>query len=102
MVRRLEWWPEHVGGPIWDSAKSVSPEELGLAPDLIERLARWNASYGDNRLPIDGPGDPAWLQEGADLLREVRVALGERVEVVVTEPWWGVPDEDYEQPGPPS
>jgi hypothetical protein len=72
VVRRLEWWSEHVGGPLWDSATSVSPEELGLAPDLIERLARWNASYGDNRLPIDGPGDPAWLEEGADVLREVR------------------------------
>jgi hypothetical protein len=62
-------------------------------------LARWNSSYDEGRLPIEGPGDATWLQEGADLLIEIRVALGERVKVVATEPWWRLPDEDFEQPG---
>ncbi|HEX5534869.1 MAG TPA: hypothetical protein VFX33_14105 [Actinomycetales bacterium] len=40
-------------------------------------------------MPIEGPGDSAWLCEGRQLLREIRTALGNEYRVVVTEPWWG-------------
>jgi hypothetical protein len=40
-------------------------------------------------VPIEGPGDEDWLSEGKRLLGEVRTALGDQHEVVVTEPWWG-------------
>lgn len=64
VVQRLEWWPEYDGGPLWDEAETVPLDDLGLAPDLVERLAAWNSSYTDDRLPIGGPGDVAWLAEG--------------------------------------
>jgi hypothetical protein len=99
VVRRLEWWPDNEGGPLWDEGKSVPLDDLGLTPDLVQRLVAWSSSYTDDRLPVDGPGDVIWLEEGANLLKELRVALGERVRVVVTEPWWGIPEEDFQQPG---
>ena len=101
MVRRLEWWPEYERGPLWEGATTVSPDDLGLPPDLAKRIEGWSSRYNDDRLPVDGPGDSAWLQEGSALLKEVRRSLGERVQVVVREPWWGVPDEDFEQPAGP-
>ena len=70
MSRRLEWW-----------------------------LEVWKSGYRDDRLPIDGPGDKDWLDEGALLLKEVKAALRDEVEIVVTEPWWDFPDQDFDQPG---
>ena len=97
MGRRLEWWPDDDGAVLRDGAKVVALGELDLPPDLIGRIEPWKARYEDDRLPIDGPGDPDWLREGGDLLRQVRFAVGERFEVFVTEPWWGLPDEDFKQ-----
>lgn len=45
-------------------------------------------------MPLDGAGDSYYLAEGQSLLAEVRAALGPRYRVVVTEPWWGEPEED--------
>jgi hypothetical protein len=98
-VRRLEWWPDYDGGLLREAAKPVDLGRLGLPDGLLGQIANWMAQYGDERLPIDGPGDQAWLEEGGILLKRVRLVLGELVEVYVTEPWWGVADEDFEQPG---
>ena len=56
---------------------------------LVESAAAWNAAYEENKVPIEGPGDAAWLREGIRLLHEIRGALGNEYRVVVTEPWWG-------------
>ena len=62
---------------------------LGLPPDLVARLTLWNAGYAEDKLPIEGNGDSAWIGQGMELLAEVRQCLAGRCEVVVTEPWWG-------------
>jgi hypothetical protein len=88
-VKQLEFWPEYGAGPLWDEGAGVDPTQLGLPTELVERLVAWNARYGDERLPMEGPGDPAWLGEGRRLLAETRTALAASHRVVVTEPWWG-------------
>jgi hypothetical protein len=60
-----------------------------VPPELEERLRAWNCQYSEEKIPIDGPGDAAWLREGTDLLRRTRAALGSGYQIVVTEPWWG-------------
>lgn len=49
----------------------------------------WNSQYEEDRLPLDGPGNVEWLPEGVSLLRQLRIDLGDAVDLVVTEPWWG-------------
>jgi hypothetical protein len=88
-VKQLEFWPEYGAGPLWDEGAGVDPTQLGLPTELVERLVAWNARYGDERLPMAGPGDPDWLGEGRRLLAETRTALEASHRVVVTEPWWG-------------
>jgi hypothetical protein len=39
-------------------------------------------------LPFTDDGDREWLEQGAELLTEVRRFLAGRYDVVVTEPWW--------------
>jgi hypothetical protein len=52
------------------------------------------SAYAEEKLPVEGPGDQQWLDEGVDLLRRCREELQPNYEVVVTEPWWGeVPTE---------
>lgn len=89
-VKLLEFWPDYGSGPLWtEDGKPVHPRALGLSNLLAERLANWNARYGENRLPIEGDGDAAWLDEGIALLRDVRGELGPEYKVAATEPWWG-------------
>jgi len=52
-------------------------------------LIAWNALYEDERLAMEGLGDPNWLGEGHRLLAETRTALAASHSVLVTEPWWG-------------
>ena len=88
----LEFWPEQGAGPLWDTrGREVDPVTLGLPSGLVERLTAFTAAYAEDRLPIDGPGDPAYLALGAQLLHDVRTALAGRFDVVVTEPWFGPP-----------
>jgi hypothetical protein len=88
----LEFWPDYGPGPLWtDDGKPVDPSSLGVGPGLVEKVAAWNAAYEENRVPIDGPGDSAWLRHGRQLLHEIRASLGNEYRVIVTEPWW---DED--------
>lgn len=84
----LEFWPEYGSGPLWVDGSPVDAAEL-LPADLAGRLATWNDAHADEKLPIDGAGDPAWMAEGAGLLAEVRAALAVTQVVVVDEPWWG-------------
>lgn len=89
----LEWWPDYGGdllhvrtGP---GGVSVDLLELPLSTDLKDALKAWVGNYSDDRVPGDGPGDPAWISEGAALLARCRTELSPGYEVVVTEPWWG-------------
>lgn len=89
-VTVVEFWPDYGPGPLWgEDGKSVDPTSLGVDPDLVERVAAWNAAYGEHKVPLDGPGDSTWLHEGRQLLREIRDSLGNDYRVIVTEPWWG-------------
>ena len=85
----LEFWPDYGSGPLWtEDGKAADLRSLGLPGELVGELQEWNAAYGEEKVPIDGDGDPLWLDEGVRLLNFVRVALGNTYEVVVTEPWW--------------
>lgn len=89
-MMRLEFWPDYGPGPLWnDNGKPIDPESLGISPDLAERVRLWNSRYEEGRIPLDGPGAAAWLAEGVGLLRQLRNDLGDDVDLVVTEPWWG-------------
>jgi hypothetical protein len=86
----LEFWPDHGAGPLWTARGApADPHQLGLPEDLAERISTWNARYDEGRIPVEGPGDNAWLAEGKELLDRVRRALGVEYRVIVTEPWWG-------------
>lgn len=90
VATRLEWWPDYNTGPLWsDGGREVDLAELGASAELVDQVRNWTAGYRDDRLPIDGRGDERWLQEGVQLLADIRRALGVGYEVVVTEPWWG-------------
>ena len=86
----LEFWPEYEGAPLWtEHGVSVDLDALALPGDLRDRLGTWAQRHGDDKLPLEGPGDEPWLAEGRGLLAEVRTALDGGYEVVATEPWWG-------------
>ena len=91
----LEWWPDYGSGPLWKKSGRggvhVDVSSLGLPPDLVARLTEWNASYIEDKLPLEGDGDRAWISRGTELLAEVRHHLLGRFEIMVTEPWWGAP-----------
>ncbi len=90
MPEALEFWPEYEGGPLWtEQGVSMDLETLLLAECLQDRITAWSRLYGDNKLPIEGPGDELWRDEGRRLLAELREALDGRYEVVATEAWWG-------------
>ena len=99
-VRRLEFWPEYgEGGPLWERrGEGVDLSTLALSDDLRRRLVRWNAAYSDDKLPVEGAGDTEWLAQGANLLAEVRRALGPDHEVITHEDWWGEPGVPFDQP----
>lgn len=88
-MTELEFWPDYGPGPLWDRGGPVDLATLEIDGLLAERLAAWNAAYEEHKVPLDGEGDAAWLIEGAELLAEIRAALGNQYRVVVTEPWWG-------------
>lgn len=83
----VEFWPEYDSGPLWIGGSSILPATL-VDDELAERLVRWNDTYADEKLPMEGDGDEAWLAEGKELLASVRRQLAETHNVVVTEPWW--------------
>jgi len=90
MSTALEWWPDYGHGPlVGDQGVPIAPGSLGLDPDLVMRLDDWGSAYSEDKLPMEGNGEPTWIAEGIDLLAEVRAALTGRFQVVVTEPWWG-------------
>lgn len=89
----VEFWPDYGSGPLWHrNGEPADLATLGLAPELVERLTDWNSRYEETNLPIDGPGNRSYLDEGSRLLRMVRGSVGPRYRVVVTEPWWGEAD----------
>ncbi|MET4159787.1 hypothetical protein [Agromyces sp. PvR057] len=97
-LRTLEWWPDY-GGDLFflregAGGSRVTLDEMGLSVELREGIRRWLLSYDDSRLPIDGPGDPVWIEEGVRLLAAARAELADRCTVVVTEDWWREPASD--------
>ncbi len=88
MVPVLEFWPDYGRGPLWRDGEPVDPAALGLPDSLTQELVAHNAAYREDRVPLDGPGEPEYLAVGAALLQEVRAALVGRYEVVTSEPWW--------------
>lgn len=93
-VEEVEFWPDYGQGPLWHkNGEPAEAEALGVEAELAERLASWNSRYDEANLPVDGPGSPAYIEEGSRLLREVRASVGVRYRVVVTEPWWGEDEE---------
>jgi hypothetical protein len=89
-VTRLEFWPDYGAGPLWSaSGDPVDLEQLRLPVALVERLRGWNGEYREDKIPVEGLGDRTWLEEGVELLRRTREALGSGYRVVATEPWWG-------------
>ena len=85
----VEWWPEHGLGPLWVHGSSIEPASI-LPQDLAECVLAWNDAFvDDDMLPVDGPGDSAWLAEGKALLTSVREAAPATHEIIATEPWWG-------------
>jgi len=89
-TRQFEFWPDYGARPLWtERGEAVDLDLIELPGALREHLRIWNQSYDEGTIPVEGPGDPDWLREGAELLRQVREALGSDVQVVVTEPWWG-------------
>ena len=89
MPTLLEFLPEYDGGPLWSEDGKTVDDVARAAPDLSGRLAVWSARYDDSKLPFE-QNDREWLDEGARLLTEVRVALGSDYELAVNEEWWGV------------
>lgn len=86
----LEFWPDYGSGPLWtEDGKAADLRSLGLPEELAEQLTVWNSQYAEDKVPLEGSGDSAWLGEGVSLLRRTRDALGSDFQVVVTEPWWG-------------
>jgi hypothetical protein len=63
-VTVLEFWPECGPGPVWtDDGRPFDLGQLGLGPDLVAEVAEWNGAYGEDKVPIDSPGDVARLQK---------------------------------------
>jgi hypothetical protein len=88
-VTTLEFWPDYGSGPLWEDGKAIDPLSIGLPHELADEIAAWNREYVEDKLPLEGRGDVAWLNEGVTLLHRMRAALGVGIPVVVTEPWWG-------------
>ncbi|WP_157970837.1 hypothetical protein [Nakamurella deserti] len=84
----LEFWPDDKQGPLWSGGRPADLYALGLPARLVHRLESWNAEYREDRLPIDGRGDPDYVATGTALLRDVTEALGDRYRIIVNEPWW--------------
>ena len=89
----LEWWPDYGGELLWlhagQGGARVSLDAVGVSPELSTEITRWVTEYSDERLPLEGAGDVAWLSTGRELLFRVRAELAGRYEVIVTEPYWG-------------
>lgn len=83
----FEFWPDYGPGPLWAGGTAVPLDRLGLPDGLAEQLRSWNARYEEDKIPVEGPGDGEWLNEGRRLLGALRSILGTAT-VVVTEPWW--------------
>jgi hypothetical protein len=65
-MKVIEFWPDYGLGPLWLDGRAVAPEAVGVAGDLASRLNAWNADYEESKVPVDGPGDPAWLGRGSN------------------------------------
>jgi hypothetical protein len=75
----LEWWPEYNSGPLWCEGQNVPLDQLGLPDDLVRNMKDWNGSYADEKLPIEGPGDPVWLAQGHTVAGRGSFCLGRNV-----------------------
>lgn len=84
----LEFWPEYVGGPLWEDGRSVPLDDLPVTGELRRRLAEWSAEYADDRLPFGAEPDLAWIRQGQELLVALRAELGATHRIVTEEDWW--------------
>ena len=99
MADVLEWWPDYGGQLLWlrhgPGGTALPLTDLPLSRDTRLALSDWLSAYSDDKLPMDGPGDPAWMKQGIALLARCRAELRPGYAVVVTESWWGEPAADY-------
>ena len=82
----LKFRPDYGWGPLWTHGAAINPSDI-VYPTLAERLIRWNAEYTEDKIPLDGPGDPRWMTVGRNLLAELRSQTAGRITIITTEPW---------------
>ena len=94
----LEWWPDYGSDLLWmrsgAGGSRIAVNDVGLSTAFQDAVQPWLAKYDDGRLPIDGPGDVRWIEQGIQLLAAARSELAGRYIIVVTEEWWGEPAND--------
>jgi hypothetical protein len=87
--RRLEFWPDYGGALLHEAGERVPLDSLPLRPEVIDRAARWVATYDDARLDPTDP-DPAWRAEGRALYEVLREELaGHGIVLFDWEGIWG-------------
>lgn len=64
-------WKGRAGGP-------VTPEDLGLSPELCSRANEWSAAY---QAELQGVDPKAWDSEGRRIAEAIQAELGPRSEV---------------------
>ena len=84
-------------GPGWQGRR---PELVWPLDELAEQLTVWNSRYAEDKVPIEGSGDSAWLGRRSSVsfaARETHLVLISRRR---DEPWWRRPDLIAANPGP--
>lgn len=59
-------WKGRTGGP-------VAPEDLGLSPELCERVRQWSDAY---QRELSGTDPATWLRQGSRLAEAIQIELG--------------------------
>jgi hypothetical protein len=82
-------WNDSPEAPLHGDDYALEPADLGVSPELCERLVAWNDRYG--QLALTGYEWPsheeerAWRQTGLHLAHELQDELGPDVDVVYAE-----------------
>ncbi len=64
-------WKGRAGGPI-------APEDLGLSPELCERVRQWSDAY---QRELEGTDAATWSRLGPQLAKAIQVELGPTAQV---------------------
>lgn len=81
LPERLRLAPEYHCGPLWDDERGtmVDPAGLGLSPELLERIADWNAAFEatfrEDDPSVSGFADVAaertWVEQGNAIAQDL-------------------------------